>query len=79
MAKKNVTIEDVKKAKITIETEITKKMQDFEKTYGVKLGYINIKRKRDKKDKEAIPIDASTRKEMPIETVDINMDLDLIY
>ncbi len=40
------TVDVIKKAKIDLEASVTKLFQDFEKTHGVKLGYIDIKHKR---------------------------------
>ena len=78
MAKKDVTIEGVKKAKAELETAVTKLLQDFEKDYGVKLGYLDVRRKRDKNDIDiALPCEPSEYNKKPIETVDINMNLDL--
>lgn len=76
MAKKDLTVEGVKKAKVELEATITKMLQDFEKDYDVKLGYFDIKRKRDKNDDKVCCEPQSPRDIKPIETVDINMNID---
>ena len=77
MKGKNVTIEDVKKNKIKLESDIMKLAQDFEKENGVFVSYLNFNRKRNN-DNEVAP--ASYDKEKgPIKNEEINMDLDLIY
>jgi len=72
MAKKAVTIEDVKKAKIKLEKSMLDLAKAFEEEYKVKVSYIGI----DRKDDEDVP---STREKTgPIVDVSVNMDLDLI-
>jgi hypothetical protein len=73
---KSPTIKEVKKAKIELESAIMKLMQDFEDTNGVFVGYINVQRKHDDRD-YAEP--ERPEKRGPINNVDVNMDLDLIY
>ncbi len=77
MGKNKITIDDVKKNKIKLEKDITKLLFDFEKTNGIRLGYIDIQRKRNKKD-EAIEV-TNHEKPKDIQNVDIRMELDLIY
>jgi len=75
------TIKDVKKAKIDLEEAIASLMQEFETKYDVKLGYLNIQRERKKGKGEKVelmpePYEPNKGK---IDTVDINMELDLMY
>ena len=51
MAKK-VTIEDVKKAKIELESAILNMLNKFESDYNTKLGYIDTERERPKSTKD---------------------------
>lgn len=74
MAKKSKTIEEVKKAKIDIEKQVLKIIQDFEKENGVRLSYISIDRERDDRE-ELKPLS----EQGPVKNIDINMELDLIY
>ena len=75
MAKKGYTIEEVKKAKIELEKQMLTLAKDFEKTYGVRVSYIGIDRKRD----EDMAPKVSNEKPGPIVDVSVNMDLDLVY
>ena len=74
------TIKDVKKAKIDLEEAIASLMQEFETKYDVKLGYLNIQRerKKDKGEGKVAPEPYEPNKGK-IDTVDINMELDLMY
>jgi hypothetical protein len=76
MAKKSMTIEEVKKAKIALEKEIMDKMKSFEEGTGVYVGYINVQRERE--EKEYLEPEMPSKKG-PIKNVEVNMDLDLIY
>lgn len=73
--KKNATINDVKKAKIALESDVLAKLLAFEKDYGVRLTYISIQRENDDKTLAARP--DAPRYSKPT-SVDINMDLDII-
>ena len=73
----NPTIKEAKANKIKLESDILKLINDFEKTNGIFISYINVQRKR---DKDTYPEEAiSPTKKGPVENVEINMDLDLIY
>jgi predicted small secreted protein len=74
MAKKNVTIEEVKKAKIQLEKDILKLVKGFESDNGVRISYINMERKRDEKTEAPVDVERG-----PIINVDANMELDLVY
>jgi len=76
MAKKSMTIKDVKDKKTKLELDILKMVQDFEKECEVYASYISLDRKR---DKETYPEEVSPAKKGPVINVDISMDLDLIY
>ena len=75
---KKLTIEDVKKKKIELESNILKSINEFEDNCGVYCSYINIKRKVDDESKVVEAPDGPTKKG-PVENVDVNMELDLIY
>lgn len=75
MAKKNATIEDVKKAKIGLEKQILTLAKTFESDYGVRVSYVHFDRKND----EDMAPKTSSEKPGPIVNVDVNMDLDLVY
>lgn len=78
MAKKSMTIEEVKKAKIKLESEILKLMQEFENSTGVKLGYIDTQRKAKGNKLETAPEPYEPYKGK-ISNVNIGMELDAIY
>ena len=69
---KKATIEDVKKAKIDLESEVCKMVQDFEKKYGMKIGYMSIQRKNDSKIVSSRPDAPRYSKPM---SVDISMNM----
>ena len=71
--KNNKTIEDVKRARIKLESSITKLLKGFEKDYGVKTGYMSINRKGDSDRMEP-----SRKKPGVITNVDINLDFDIL-
>lgn len=74
---KKATIEEVKKAKVSLELMILQEIQEFEKDYGVRLTYISINRENDAKACEAPSRPDAPKYHKPM-NVDINMDLDLI-
>ena len=76
MAKKSPTIEEVKKAKIALESEIMDKIKEFEKNNGVKISYIDIQREYEGEDS---PIPMARSKAKGIKNITANMDMDLIY
>lgn len=71
-----LTIKQVKEKKIVLEEAITKLLKDFEKDTGVRTGYMNIERKRDKNAKDIPEPVNSTKRD--IVTVEVNMEIDLI-
>lgn len=73
MSKNNKTIEEVKQAKIKLESSITKLLKTFEKDYGVRTGYFRVERKGDNDRMEP-----SRKKPGVIKNVEVNMDFDLI-
>jgi len=75
--KKSATIEDVKKAKIAVESDILKQVVAFEKDYGVRLSYISIQRENDNRDTCAPSRPDAPKYNKPM-SVDISMDLDII-
>jgi len=75
---KSPTIDEVKKAKIEMESSIAKLMQDFESDYGIKLGYIDTKRERKKGSKESA-VEAYEPYKGKIKTVEVSMELDALY
>uniref|UniRef100_A0A6M3J9X8 Uncharacterized protein n=1 Tax=viral metagenome TaxID=1070528 RepID=A0A6M3J9X8_9ZZZZ len=74
MAKKSMTIDEVKKRKIQLEKDVLKLLQEFETETGVRTGYINFD--RGETDDVPVPTRGNTGK---LRNVDINMELDLIY
>jgi hypothetical protein len=77
---KKLTILDVKKKKIELETSILKLVNDFEEECGVYCSsYINMDRGRDDSTEVCCEKPAGPEKKGPIKNVDIRMDLDLIY
>jgi len=76
---KSMTIEQVKKAKIELESKILELMRQFEKDTDVKLGYIETQRKHKNSDtKGALPEPYEPYKG-PISNVNVSMELDVIY
>jgi hypothetical protein len=75
---KKLTIEDVKKKKVELESNILKLVNEFEDECGVKATYINIDRKRNKSTTVEMPEPCEPNRG-PVENVDVNMELDLIY
>jgi len=73
--KNKATIEEVKKAKISLETTILNEIAEFEKDYGIRLTYISINREGDNTVQPSRPDAPRYHKPM---SVDINMDLDII-
>lgn len=76
MAKKNMTIEEVKKAKIKLESDILDMVKKFENETGVYATYINFQRERDDEDMPEVTMKAERG---PLKNVEVNMELDLIY
>ena len=77
MAKKSLTIKEVKDKKTELEIAILKLVQDFEKECGVYASYVHFNRKNDYEER---PTKADgPEKRGPVENVDMNMELDLIY
>uniref|UniRef100_A0A6M3X6F8 Uncharacterized protein n=1 Tax=viral metagenome TaxID=1070528 RepID=A0A6M3X6F8_9ZZZZ len=76
MAKKSMTIDEVKKAKIKVESDILKMIKDFENETKVKISHISL----DRDYGEDAPIAEPSRgKPGAIKNVDLNMELDLLY
>jgi hypothetical protein len=73
--KKKITIEDVKKRKIQLESDILELLQGFEKETGVRASYMTIERKGDH-EKIAEP---TVERSGPINNVDVSMELNLLY
>lgn len=74
MAKDSMTIKDVKEKKIEVEAEILKIIQEFEQESEVRITYISLDRETYEKTAE-VP----EERRGPIQNVDMNMELDLIY
>jgi len=72
MPKKNLTIEEVKKAKIQLEKDILKLVKDFESDNGVRITYVSLDRKGDTETPAEL-------ERGPIVDVNANMELDLVY
>jgi len=74
-----ITVDDVKKNKITLESTILKLVQNFEKDNGIYVSFINFDRKRkEDKGEESQPVEYHKGRS-PIKKITVNMDLDLIY
>ena len=70
-----MTIVDVKKAAIELETAITKLMQDFEKETGMRTGYMDIMRKRDASEDSNSPESIMPREEPTKDIETVNIDI----
>lgn len=80
MASDKMTIDEVKKRKIQLESDIMDLIKDFEKETGVFAGYVNIQRERST-DENGFdePVATKSPSKKPVENVEVSMDLDLIY
>lgn len=76
MAKNSMTIDEVKKAKIKVESDILKMIKDFEVETGTRISYINLDRDYGEEEPIAAP---SRGKPGKVKNIDLNMDLDLAY
>lgn len=75
----SLTIEEIKKKKITLESSILKLVKEFEKETDTFISYINFARKVSKDENaknyhQAIP---EPERSGPVENVDVNMRFDL--
>jgi hypothetical protein len=73
---KNMTIQKVKERKARMEEEILEMVQAFEKDTGVFASHINFVREHESSD---ILEPEKTEKKRSVKSVEVNMDLDLIY
>lgn len=71
MAKKKVTVDEIKKAQVVIELEVLELFQDFEKKYDTFIRHLNLDRKDDKNKKSEYDSDYKGR----LINVTINMDV----
>ena len=71
MAKKSLTLDEIKEKKIDLESTILDMVTDFEEETGVKLSYIHFDRPRLDEDRP-IPVDEERG---PITNVDISMQI----
>jgi hypothetical protein len=71
MAKKKVTVTEIKKAQVVIELEVLELFQAFEKKYDTFIRHLNLDRKDDKKKKNEYDSDYKGR----LINVTINMDV----
>lgn len=74
--KKSPTIEEVKKAKIALESGIMDSIKSFEKENGVRISYIDIQRVYEGEDS---PIPLIESKPKGVKNVSVEMDLGLLY
>ena len=81
MAKKSMTIVEVKEAKITMEAAVVDLLNTFEEDTGTKIQYMNKTRKRDRDEKDAkcccspcVPYNSDRG---PIVDVTFELELDL--
>lgn len=75
-----MTVDEIKQAKISLESDIAKMLKAFEKTTGVRLGYFDIIRERPKEEKaannpETVMMD-KPYKTMNIKTVSVDVRFD---
>ena len=73
MAKKNVTIEEMKEVKSDMELEILEIFQDFEKKYNTFIRYINFDRKEVKSKGKDDYVEQSKGK-----LIDVTINMDII-
>ena len=79
---KSMTIEQVKKAKMDLELSILEQFKIFEKDTELKIGYINVKRKRPKENSSEDECDCCVpydHHKGPLSDVEIDVNLDLVY
>lgn len=76
---KSLTVEEVKKRKIALESAILKLVQDFEKETDSFVSYIDFQRKntKSKGDKLANTIMSAPERRGPIENINVDMRFDL--
>ncbi len=77
---KSLTIDDIKKRKIDLESAILKLVQAYENETGSFVSYINFERKVSKGVKEvetAHPCTPEPERKGPVENIDVNMRFDL--
>ena len=76
---KSLTIEEVKKKKIALESGILKLVQAYEDETGAYVSYINFERKKTKRadDRLANTVMPEPEKRGPVENVNVEMRFDL--
>jgi hypothetical protein len=76
---KSLTIDEVKKKKISLESSILKLVQTYEEETGSYVSYINFERKKTKKpnDRLAETIMPEPEKRGPVENVNVEMRFEL--
>jgi hypothetical protein len=79
VAKKSITIDEVKQRLVGMESQLTKDLQAFEKETGVRINYINVKRKRPKMKKGQDYPSYDEERRQPILTTKFEPELDLVY
>lgn len=79
MTKSNMTIDEVKKAKIKLEKDVLELLKTFESETGVYTSYMNFRRKEDKDTLNGVQSVEDNVKRGPLVDISINMDLDLVY
>jgi len=74
----SLTIDDVKKKKITLEGAILKLVQEFEKETDSFVSYINFERKISKNEKDTLHgATPEPERQGPVKNVDVNLRFDL--
>ena len=77
---KSMTLEEVKKSKMELELQVVKIFKQFEEDTELKISYIDVVRKRKKRESEEKEYNMpDVGQRGPIEDVKINVDLDLVY
>ena len=76
MAHKSMTIDEVKKRRIKLESDILDLMKSFETDTKIRVGYINVQRKERGIHDECPTIEKF--KPGPLKNVDVSIDFDII-
>jgi hypothetical protein len=76
---KSLTIDEVKKKKIDLESAILKLVNSFETETGTFVSYIDFERKttKSKEDKLAQTVMPEPERQGPVENINVNMRFDL--
>ena len=76
MAKKGMTILEVKKLRTTLESDILKLVDEFQNATGVRVSYIDMKWVYDNDRETVVPMESSEKREL--KDVGVNLDFDAL-